>query len=862
MKFTRLLALLLLACMLVGTLASCGGDKDPEPSSSSSATTSGGGSNKVPSVFDDDRQYVYKDAVVTLSNNWNPHTYQTSDESYPIDFITSGLYSFYFNDELHPVAGKSPYDGYVIVPEMAASEPVDVTAQYAGQYNVPAGATAGYAYTIDLNPLAVWQTGEAINAQTYLWSMQQLLNPDYMNYRGVDYFSGDLAIANADKYYYQGSTSYNDNMLFHVHEMAQLTKGADGQYVSAEGNKMHIGVNFALDWLNGYTLAMYVNAYGEEAFGNLDNFATLVAAADENGLVPLTDENLALLSSVTTSNPAWGESDADLPAYFVEEVSYADNFSFDNVGIKATGEYQITLVFDKSLAGFNLLYNLAGNWIVHPETYENSWTFKPVEEGSEEGVWTTTYCTSLETTVSYGPYKMTEFQTDKGMRFERNETWYGYTDGKHVFVDPVDGQTYPMYQTTAIDTQVVAEASTRKLMFLKGQLMGYGLQSEDFDEYRSSDWCFATPGSTIYFFIFNGYMDAIQKREANEGFDKSKFDLETMTLTTFRKAIAVTYDKDLFAATISPARSGALGLIGDAYIYDPLTGARYRDTDQAKLALCEVYGVNPEDFGGDLDAAVDSITGYDPVQAKALFAAAFAEALELGFVTDADNDGKCDQAIEVEYASSAPSDFITQTLDYLNEKLAEVLVGTPFEGKIYFKESAPLGNDWSNYIKKGLSDTVLGGWSGSLMNPFSLSDLYVNPEKQYDANWFNAASITETLTINGEEVTLNLKQWSDALNGAAVTAENGKTYNFGDGIADVEVRLNILAMIETKILGTYDYIPMLLDGGMSLLSKQVYNVIEEYNPVMGRGGITYMRYNFDEAGWAAYVESQGGELKY
>ena len=41
--------------------------------------------------------YVYKDAVSQLSSNWNPHTYQTEDESYPIDFITAGLYSFIYN---------------------------------------------------------------------------------------------------------------------------------------------------------------------------------------------------------------------------------------------------------------------------------------------------------------------------------------------------------------------------------------------------------------------------------------------------------------------------------------------------------------------------------------------------------------------------------------------------------------------------------------------------------------------------------------------------------------------------------------------------------------------------------------------
>lgn len=204
---------------------------------------------------------------------------------------------------------------------------------------------------------------------------------------------------------------------------------------------------------------------------------------------------------------------------------------------------------------------------------------------------------------------------------------------------------------------------------------------------------------------------------------------------------------------------------------------------------------------------------------------------------------------------------MTKTINYLNEKINEVDAGTPFEGKIEFVKSAPYGNDWSNKLREGLTDTVLGGWSGSALNPFSLTDLYVNPSNAYDAGWFNAETVDMTMTIDGEEITTNLKNWSDALNGATVTI-NGKDYNFGEGNADLETRLEILANFEVAILNTYDYLPMLQDGGMSLLSQQVYYVVEEYNPIMGRGGITYMKYNYDETEWAQLLADNGGELKY
>ena len=99
-----------------------------------------------------------------------------------------------------------------------------------------------------------------------------------------------------------------------------------------------------------------------------------------------------------------------------------------------------------------------------------------------------------------------------------------------------------------------------------------------------------------------------------------------MTLTSFRKAVAVSYDKELFASTISPARSGGYGLIGSSYIYDPDTGAAYRDTDQAKRVLCDFYSIDTSKFAS-LDEAVASITGYDPVAAKEFYKQAFDEAI-------------------------------------------------------------------------------------------------------------------------------------------------------------------------------------------------------------------------------------------
>ena len=679
--------------------------------------------------------------------------------------------------------------------------------------------------------------------------MKQLLDPQLMNYRATDYYDGDLAIAGANNYAHSGRTVKKANSSdgeTMAYALDALVKNADGQYTTPDGALVYIGLNDSgYGWMGGRNLTYYAGYFQE-------TYDQLKALADEDGYVPATDASLDLLYSFTGSE-IWGSEPREQLGYYLSYDYTYDTFTWDTVGCLKTGEYEITLVLEKSLTGFYLLYNLSGNWLVYEDIYE-------ANKKQVDDTYTSTYNTSVETTMSYGPYKMVSYQEDKSMRFEKNENWFGYTDGKHIYKDPTDGKVYPMYQTTAIDCQVVSEAETRKLMFLKGQLMGYGLQAADFDTYRGSDYCYATPLTSTFFLILNGHASAIAQREAAEDFDTTAYDLQCLTLTSFKQAMALSYDKELFATTVSPSRSGGYGLIGTTYIYDPETGARYRDTDQAKKALCDFYAVDVSKYAS-LDEAVASITGYDVEGARGFFKTAFDEAIDLGYITDADGDGKSDQTVKIEYCLSADSDFMTTTINYLNSALNEVLTGTPFEGKITFVKSAEYGTAWFDKLASGMADTVLGGWSGSALNPFSLTDLYVNPARAYDAGWFDATTVDLEIELNGEKITMTLKQWSDALNGAAVEV-NGKTYNYGDGQADIDTRLTILAALETRILKTLNYIPMLEDASMALLSQQVYYVVEEYNPVMGRGGIAYTKYNYNDADWAAFVESKGGELKY
>ena len=450
------------------------------------------------------------------------------------------------------------------------------------------------------------------------------------------------------------------------------------------------------------------------------------------------------------------------------------------------------------------------------------------------------------------------------MHFVRNDSWYGYTDGKHIYQDHNDGKIYPMYQTTEVVLEVISQATTRRMLFMKGELMDYVLQEKDSASLRLSEYCYSTPAETLYFLVLNGNLEAINERENAEEFDKATKDLQILTNTAFRKALRFGLNKDELASVIDPGYTTALGLIGDAFISDTDSGIKYRNSDQAKQILCDFYGVDTAKYA-NLDEAVASISVNDPELAKTYFVQAFDEGVKAGYISDADKDRKCDQTIEIEYAMSADSVKFTAMLEHLNKKLAEITADTPFVGKIKIVKSMPYGNEWEDMLRNGQSDMVIEGRSGSLLDPYGLLDLYTNASKQWDATWFDANQVTLAISVpvDGSEktVTMTLKQWSDAVSGTTVTVD-GTEYNYGADKAELEVRLDILAACEAEILATHNYLPLLQNGTMTLVSQQVYYVTDIYNAFLGYGGIAYTKYRYNDTQWKQYVKDQGGRLSY
>ncbi len=215
----KLLALVLALCMMAGVMSAIAegftpaasydpGERAYDAGSITTAKAEAGGgevdTERYAGVegkdYTDEKEYTFHDFIAaTTTMDWNPHTWETNDDSSVLDMMSMGFYTILLN------ADKT---GYAIGCEMAAALPEDVTAEYVGKFGVEEGETAK-AWRIALNQDATWENGEKITADDYIYSMQQQLNPKMKNRRADSYYAGDLIIYNAKNYLFAGETTYS-----------------------------------------------------------------------------------------------------------------------------------------------------------------------------------------------------------------------------------------------------------------------------------------------------------------------------------------------------------------------------------------------------------------------------------------------------------------------------------------------------------------------------------------------------------------------------------------------------------------------------------------------------------------------------
>ena len=782
--------------------------------------------------------YTYHTYASALATNWNPHTWEMNSDSAVMAYIETPLVDMTIKDST-----TGEYQWIFL----AATDIIDVTAEHQDDLTkygcmLPDGATAadvteGYVYEIKLNPDMCWQDGTPINADTYIYSMKALLDPAMKNYRANNYYSGESAIAGAIDYFYSGSTA-----VLEAPDVASLVKGEDGVYTTAEGGAVYIALTTGTSWLGGNSLADYVGAYGD-AYFDVAAYESLVALADANGNVALTDESMALLTSVI-SVPAWGEGPGYEANYILYEVNYPEVNYDDTVGVYKVDEYTIRYVCDAYYDYYYFLTSCTSNWIVYEDLYE-------ANKDTTGTLVTTSYGTSPETTMSYGPYKLVSMQDAKQMVFERNEKYFEYNydaDGNFVGSTTsftVDGENVEQWIIDKIVIDVMTDDAAKQA-FMKGELDDWTPAADEVINYSTSTQLYKVDETYTMRFFFNCDLDNLKAMDESYGNTNSV----VLSNENFRKAFSLSIDRaDWVSATAG--YKPAFSVLNSLYFYDVYNdpASIYRNTDEAMQAIVNLYGV---EYGegtpyADLKAAHDSINGYNLTEAKNLMALACDELVAAGLYTEGDPIH-----IRIGYAAGTLDSSQNQQLALFNEYINAAAEGSGF-GPITLEGVGDLPNRY-NSVANGEFAIGYGAWGGAAFFPFTMFRVYCDPsyvDPIHEQGCWDPASETLTLTIDGVEYTMTWQQWSVSMTGTGAFAD-----------ASNETKLQVLAAMEQAYLEMYYIIPLATSTSCSMLSYKLSYYTEDYNIMYGFGGLRLIRPNYTDAEWTDYVASVGGTLSY
>ena len=833
-KLLMLIAVVLVVVLCVSVLTACKKDNGP------TGGGNGGGGDTTEKLlgWEDPKMYTMNEFTSQMPSQWCTILSNDNTNSSLEGYFTSSFYEFNYKYE----EDGSIVPGAYTIDYSAATKLEDVTAKYAGTYGIKEGATSGYAFAMTLRDDLTWDDGTPIKAADFVYTMSQQLSPNYLFDTASNYYSGNYIIHNAQNYVKQGQSGWFDNGVAGF-GYSDLALGSDGYYTLG-GGECYIALKSALDWLGGKTLDAYVSAYGAKYF-DTEAYAQLLALADEEGKVKVTADSLALLTSVITKVADWGETAENTVGYMYVNYTYP-KMDFSEVGyFVGDNEYELVIITDNKLnplkedgsMTYEVGYYFSGWPLVKRDLWEAC-------ENRENGIpYSNSYCTSVETSASWGPYKLTNYQDQKTYTVSRNDKWFGYG------LEQYAGQ----YQTDAIITNKIEEWDTAWMAFQNGELDDISMNVKIAADYRTSERAYFTPET--WTFDLNIQSRANSRTETRNNL--------LLNYDDFRKAISLSLDRDDYCAKNSPSSQAALGLLNSMYYYDVENGKVYRESVQAKEAILNAYGATKNEDGSwtvgahnytDIDEALDATTGYNLTLARQLVESAVAQAI-------ADGNYTAGEQIVLTYGIETQNSDTDRVKNWFQAAFDAMTQGTSLQGKIKIEYFYFSSATWSDQFRNGEYDLCFGAWGQAAFNPaYLLCETQIGEGNRYAKGW-NPSTVEVTVKATADDnhpdgvYTYNLEQWSANLQGKEGCAVDFKSF-------PIEDQLTALGAVETAILNAYYSIPVYSRYAASLMGYKVEYVSYEYNTFMGYGGIRYMTYNYDDTEWAAFVAANGGTLNY
>lgn len=852
--------------------------------------------------------YTYNTYLSTKPKTWNVHSWETSDESYVPAFCEMGLYDLTFNENR---------DGYVVTPEMAAELPKDITAdaiaddeEILERYGYKGNPDEGFIWEIKLNPNAKFSDGKAINADTYIQSMERQLNPKFVNFRADSYYASSLVIAGAEKYFKSGRSTIEpliDYIDLDTGEFKDPTVCEDGRYylniahpsaypatifsgtsgdeslytvLNNRSTKASNAVELAAqritdacryyawkyakrsadhksDWdeidEGGYSKLTNVKEEMLDINIDIEEFSEkevlvrgVVDDSSESAAVQYSESALKadLKTIVATFNNIRDDWAWKYPLFGSKYNEVDDNFNFENnVGVSKKDDYTLVLYLKKQITALDLEFSLTSNWIVDVELYDK------LTKRSETGYLTTTYASpagGIKGYNSYGPYKLTKFESGKLFKMEKNENWYGYSDGKHV------GQ----FQCDEINTKIITDHNVAIQEFEKGRIDDIELNRTDMKKYGNSSRKTSTYESYTQKLSFNSDRAKLLSRQTSMNAGNKTI----LSNIDFRKGLSLAMDRNGFASQATAGSKAFTGLLNDLYLTDVEHGEMYRSTPQGKSVYQAVYG----ELGGDPyadgytpSALAESSNGYNMAMAKYYVAKALDEESK---DTKTGHINKNDK-ISIEFrVYDTESESTIEALAFIRKQFSDVIAeaNKVLNTNYSIEVVAQKDEDYYNSAKSGNYDLIFSIWGGAATNPIGLFQVYCDTTFESCCEYgFKGKQKNVTIDIdangNGTIDTAETKSFNDWWAEISNMAETDE-YGSAAWTTKHNYILNVLAGLEAGILNRFEAIPLVARASSSLNSFKIENGSKTYINLMGYGGIRYMTFNFDDAGWASFLK--------
>lgn len=811
-KLLMLIAMVLVVVLCASVLTACKKDKG---NGDENVTKPGTG-------WEDPKMYTMREYTSQMPSQWCTILSSDNVNNEMESYFTSAFYEFNYKFDAN---GKIVPGAYT-VEYSAATKLEDVTKKYAGQYGLAADAEKGQAFAMTLRNDLKWDDGTPIKATDFVYSMSQQLSPKYLFATASNYYSGNYVIHNAQNYVKQGQKgmfpAYSVMKEYNVADDAKLIYSTTNSRVAEKGFTPEVIV--AAFGIEGMTVEK-INALNGKSLADIKKDAALNETWEALLGAWKTDPNEEL---------DFFETEYEYPAMDFSEVGY---FVGDN-------EYELVMVIDGTLnpldAEGNLTYEAGYYFSGWPLVKKDLW--ERCEDQSKTP-YANSYCTTLEKSASWGPYKLTNYQDQKTYTVSRNDKWFGY--GLPQYAN--------QYQTDAIVTEKIEEWDTAWLAFQKGNLDGIGMDVKIAADYRTSKRAYFTPET--YTFDLNIQSNATSKTDKRNNL--------LLNYADFRKAISLSLDRDDYCAKNNPSSQAALGLLNSMYYNDVENGKVYRDSIQAKEAILNAYGATKNADGSwkvgettytDIEDALDATTGYNLTLARQLVENAVAQAKKDGKYSDGDE-------IILTYGIETQTANTDRVKNWFQAAFDNMTKGTSIEGKVKIEYFMFSSATWSKQFEDGEYDLCFSAWGNAPFNPaYLLCETQISEDNRYAKKWDpKTVSVTVKATPDADHkdgiYTYNLEQWRLILQGKDGCPVNFKNFPMED-------QLTALGAVETAILKEYYSIPVFSRYSASLMGYKVDYISYEYNTFMGYGGIRYMTFNYDDTAWAEFVASNNNILNY